>query len=67
MDTQLDLSLEKHELLTVINPKDYEEEYKDVLDKVGEAKYAIIEDPLWSVGTNELLRNEIRTFVPAEK
>ena len=66
MDTQLDLSLEKHELLSVINPKDYEEEYKDVLDKLGEAKYAIIEDVLWSVGSNWLLRNEIRTCVPAQ-
>ena len=66
MDTQLDLSLEKHELLSVINPKDYEEEYKDVLDKLGEAKYAIIEDVLWSVGSNGLLRNEIRTCVPAQ-
>ena len=66
MDTQLDLSLEKHELLSVINPKDYEEEYKDVLDKLGEAKYAIIEDVLWSVGSNALLRNEIRTCEPAQ-
>ena len=66
MDTQLDLSLEKHELLSVINPKDYEEEYKDVLDKLGEAKYAIIEDILWSVGSNGLLRNEIRTCVPVQ-
>ena len=66
MDTQLDLSLEKHELLSVINPKDYEEEYKDVLHKLGEAKYVIIEDILWSVGSNGLLRNEIRTCVPAQ-
>ena len=66
MDTQLDLSLEKHELLSVINPKDYEEEYEDVLEKLGEAKYAIIEDVLWSVGSNRLLRNEIRTCVPAQ-
>ena len=66
MDTQLDLSLEKHELLSAINPKDYEEEYKDVLDKLGEAKYAIIEDVLWSVGSNGLLRNEIRTCVSAQ-
>ena len=66
MDTQLDLSLGKHELLSVINPKDYEEEYKDVLDKLGEAKYAIKEDVLWSVGSNELLRNKIRTCVPAQ-
>ena len=66
MDTQLDLSLGKRELLKVINPKDYEEEYKDVLDKLGEAKYAIIEDVLWSVGSNGLLRNEIRTCVPAQ-
>ena len=66
MDTQLDLSLEKHEILSVINSKHYEEEYKDVLDKLGEAKYAIIEDVLWSVGSNGLLRNEIMTCVPAQ-
>ena len=66
MDTQLDLSLEKHKLLSVIHPKDYEEEYKDVLDKLGEAKDAIIEDVLLSVGSNGLLRNEIRTCVPAQ-
>ena len=66
MDTRLDLSLEKPELLSVINPKDYEEKYKDVLDKLGEAKYAIIEDVLWSVGSNGLLRNKIRTCVPAQ-
>ena len=65
-DTQLDLSLEEHELLSVINPKDYEEQYKDVLDNLGEPKYAIIEDVLWSVGSNGLLRNEIRTCVPAQ-
>ena len=66
MDTQLDLSLEKHELLSVINPKDYGEEYKDVLDKLGKAKYAIIEDVPSSVGSNGLLRNEIRTCVRAQ-
>ena len=65
-DTQLDLSLEEHELLSVINPKDYGEECNDVLDKLGEAKYAIIEDVLWIVGSNGLLRNEIRTCVPAQ-
>ena len=46
MHTQIDLSLEKHELLSVIHSKDYEVEYKDVLDKVGEAKYAIMEEVL---------------------
>ena len=66
MDTQLDLSPEKPELLSAINPKDYEEEYKDVLDKLGEAKYAIIEDVLWSVAGDGLLRKEIRTCVPAQ-
>ena len=65
-DTQLDLSLEKHEPLSVINLKDYEDEYKDVFDKLGEAKYAIIEDVLCRVGSNGLLRNEIRTCVPAQ-
>ena len=66
MYTQVDLSLEKNELLSVINPKDYDEEYRDVSDKLGEAKYAIIEDVLWSVGSNGLLRNEIRTCVPPQ-
>ena len=46
--------------------KSYEEEYKDLVDKLGEAKYAIIEDVLWSLGSNGLLRNEIRTRVPAQ-
>ena len=59
-------TVQKHELFSVINPKDYQEEYKDVLEKLGEAKYAIIEDVLWSTGSNGLLRNEIRTCVPEQ-
>ena len=65
MDTQLDSSVEKHELLSVINPQDYEEEYKDVLGKLGETKYAILENVLWSVRSDRLLRNEVRICVPA--
>ena len=37
-----------------------------MLDKLGEAKYAIIEDVPWSVGSNGLLRNEISSCVPAQ-
>ena len=50
----------------MINAEDYEEEYKEVVDKLGEAKYAIIEDVLWSIPSNGLLRREIRTCVPAQ-
>ena len=54
MDTQLDLSMEKHGHLGVTSRRDYKENHDDVLEKRRNTGYMFRKHVLWEV-TNNLL------------